>query len=92
MWSAICIIQCGWIDGRDSPENIAKARELWRALEPHTQGYYINTDTPHDERRLRQTYGGNYARLAQLKQRYDAANLFRLDANIRPVHASPATG
>ena len=60
-------------------------RSFWRVFEPYTQGYYINTDVPDDERRLRETYGGNYARLVQLKNRYDPTNLFRLNANIRPT-------
>jgi Berberine and berberine like len=47
-------------------------------------GYYINTASPDDERRLRETYGDNYPRLVQIKDEYDPKNLFRLNSNIKP--------
>ena len=69
---------------RTASETSRKCARFWRKLEHLTKGYYINTDTPDDERRLRETYGGNYERLVQIKTKYDPTNLFRLNANIKP--------
>jgi hypothetical protein len=77
-------IWASWDNRADSERKVAEVRGFWQRLEHLTKGYYINTDTPDDERRLRETYGGNYERLVQIKTKYDPTNLFRLNANIKP--------
>ena len=77
-----------WEGRAQNDQNVKTARTVWAQLEPFTRGYYINTDTPDDERRLRATFGDNYPRLVQLKNKYDPTNLFRLNANIRPTVGS----
>jgi hypothetical protein len=37
--------------------------------------------------RVQATYGGNYRKLAAIKQRYDPDNLLRVNQNIRPMAA-----
>jgi FAD/FMN-containing dehydrogenase len=73
-----------WENRADNERIIADVRGFWRKLEHLTKGYYINTDSPDDERRLRETYGDNYARLVQVKDKFDPKNLFRLNSNIKP--------
>jgi FAD/FMN-containing dehydrogenase len=74
-----------WADHTQDERNIAVMRDLWKAFEPFTQGYYVNTEPSATEQRLRATYGGNYERLVKLKDQYDPTNLFRLNANIKPT-------
>jgi FAD/FMN-containing dehydrogenase len=78
-------IWAAWNDRAESERNIATVRAFWKKLEHLTKGYYINTDTPDDDRRLRETFGGNYERLVQAKNKYDPTNLFRLNSNIKPT-------
>jgi FAD/FMN-containing dehydrogenase len=78
-------VWASWDDRTQSAKMVADVRAFWRKLEHLTKNYYVNTDTPDDERRLRETYGGNYERLAKIKAKYDPTNLFRLNANIKPA-------
>jgi hypothetical protein len=79
------LIEGAWGDRSQDRKNLETGRALWAVLEPFTEGYYVNTEPSADEKRLRATYGDNYARLVQLKNKYDPKNLFRLNANIKPT-------
>jgi FAD/FMN-containing dehydrogenase len=46
---------------------------------------YVNDPGDDDgTERVRNAYGTNYARLVELKNKYDPTNLFRLNQNIKP--------
>jgi FAD/FMN-containing dehydrogenase len=61
------------------------AKDYWTALHPYSAGgAYVNFMMDEGEDRVRATYGKNYARLAKIKKRYDPANLFRVNQNIKP--------
>ena len=79
------IIETEWKDRSEDQSHIKAARGVWTAVERFTDGFYVNTEPGADDKRVRGTYGGNYARLQQLKQKYDPGNLFRLNANIKPA-------
>jgi len=67
-------------------------RGFWDALKPHARtgaGYVNFLADENDEERVRATYGASkYARLAELKARFDPANVFRRNANIKPAQPS----
>jgi hypothetical protein len=70
----------------DTEREIDWVRRAWAKIEPQTRGQYVNLAASDDrEARVHAAYGDNYPRLAMLKKRYDPANLFRLNANIKPA-------
>ena len=76
-----------WRDAAQDQECIAWTRQVFDAAAPFaTGGVYVNF-MPADEAQRVQggAYGANYPRLAQLKAKYDAANLFRMNQNITPA-------
>jgi hypothetical protein len=48
-------------------------------------GNYVNVMDREGESSVRRAYGANYARLQQLKAKYDPHNLFSINQNIRPA-------
>jgi hypothetical protein len=65
----------------------AWVRSTWEALLPHANetGVYVNALTIREEDRVRAAYGpAKYERLASIKGKYDPANVFHHNANIKP--------
>jgi FAD/FMN-containing dehydrogenase len=81
------LISDEWTPGPEAEAKRSALRDLWNGVRRFTRGYYINADSDVEDARLRETYGSNYTRLVQLKNRYDPTNLFRLNANIKPSSA-----
>jgi FAD/FMN-containing dehydrogenase len=85
----------GWIGvmaGIDpDPANLASitewSREYWDQLQPTSAGgAYVNMMMQDEgEARVKSAYRNNFDRLAQVKKRYDPANLFRINQNIPPA-------
>jgi len=76
------------IKGIISLDLFRASQSFFEFIEKFTEGYYVNTEPGADDKRVRATYGDNYARLVQLKNTYDPGNLFRLNANIKPTAKS----
>jgi hypothetical protein len=79
-----------WIEPHGQDAHIGWTRACWEALQPCSMGSgYVNFLTADelagDDPRVRAAYGPNYARLAAIKTKWDAANLFRSNQNIRPA-------
>jgi FAD/FMN-containing dehydrogenase len=63
----------------------------WTAMKRHSsKGTYINYLSTNDAAAVKASYGENFARLAELKRKYDPANLFRHNRNIRLASAPAA--
>jgi FAD/FMN-containing dehydrogenase len=76
-----------WTDPAMNDPVAAWIRTAWAQLEPHTHGFYVNEFNADDAARVSTTYGPNFARMVELKGRYDPNNLFRLNANVAPGNA-----
>ena len=62
------------------------AKEYWEAVHPYTMGgAYVNFMMEEGEERVKATCGDNYERLVEVKNKYDPANLFRVNQNIKPT-------
>ena len=84
VWNFDAISQ--WLDPAEAEQHVRWTRECWGAVEPFAMaGGYVNHLAADDGERVRASYGDNYERLVDLKNKYDPANLFRLNQNIRPT-------
>jgi FAD/FMN-containing dehydrogenase len=80
-----CIIIAQWADPADTVACTKWGRDTFDALRPHmADAAYVNYLDQDDAERVAAAYGPNYARLVELKRRYDPANTFRLNQNIVP--------
>src|ERR1051326_4939693 len=60
--------------------------DYFEALHPYSMGgSYVNFMMEEGQERVQATYGDNYARLAQIKAKYDPENVFHVNQNIRPA-------
>ncbi len=84
-WSAVIV-------GADAdPANkdriINWVRAYWDAIHPYSAGgAYVNFMMEEEgDERVKASYRDNYTRLAAIKSKYDPANFFRVNQNIKPL-------
>jgi len=74
-----------WPDPADNEANTRWVQDYDAAIAPHSQGGgYVNFASADDQPKVAANYGANYRRLQEVKGRYDPANLFHLNQNIKP--------
>ena len=79
--------EANWEDPEDDEANIAWARNLLTALEPHAEAnLYLNFPgfLEEGDALMQKAFGRNYAQLVELKTKYDPANLLSMNQNIKP--------
>jgi len=75
-----------WQSAADDARCMQWCREYFDAsAEYASAGAYVNFLTEDETDRVRNAYGANYDRLAQVKRKYDPQNLFRVNMNIEPA-------
>src|SRR6266513_510687 len=73
-------------DPANNERMIQWARDYWMALHPYSAGGgYVNMMMDEGTDNVKAAYRDNYARLAQIKAKYDPSNLFHVNQNIKPV-------
>lgn len=74
-----------WEDEPHPERHVAWTEDFWRAVAPRTDGAYAGFLGDEGDDGVRAAYPpSTYARLATIKRRYDADNLFRFNANVQP--------
>ena len=75
-----------WMDPADNASCIAWVRQTYDAMQPFMGGgryvNYLGDDEAQDG--VAAAYGANFARLREIKKKYDPGNVFHLNQNIRP--------
>ncbi len=81
------LVLAQWLDHAENARCIAWARQSYDAMKPFmAKGRYVNylgDDEATDQ--VAAAYGPNYARLSEIKRKYDPGNVFHLNQNIRPL-------
>jgi hypothetical protein len=87
------VIAGQWPDAAENAKNIQWVREYWAALHEYSEpGGYINFQDADDQTRIEDNYASNYARLAEVKAKYDPDNFFHVNQNIKPAVTAPPAG
>jgi FAD/FMN-containing dehydrogenase len=85
----LCSVVAAGFAEADSDRHRRWVQALSGAIRYLAKGAYLNFLDAADEDRLHEAYpDSTYRRLVEVKRRYDPANLFHRNLNIRPADAS----
>lgn len=74
-----------WQDASDDALHISWVRSLFQKLRPAmTPGVYVNFMSGDEQDRVPEAYRQRWERMVAVKTKYDPANFFRLNQNVRP--------
>jgi hypothetical protein len=77
-----------WSASADKAEVVRWVQVTRGTLQPFAHGVYVNQLGDTSDQLVRSAYGPNYARLVEIKKKYDPTNLLRLNQNIQSDHTS----
>ena len=73
-----------WIDPAETAKHVAWTRAMYDAFEPHSSGMHLlNFQSDAGDDVTRTSFGDNYARLTEVKKKYDPHQFFSLNQNIK---------
>jgi hypothetical protein len=85
---AACVLNfaASWEKSEVDKTNVEWARAAWQDMRGFsTGGTYVNFLTQEEgDDRVHAAYGNNYARLVEVKSKWDPKNLFWMNKNIAP--------
>lgn len=73
-----------WSDPREKTNTVQWVHALRDKLQPFAHGVYSNQLGETSADLVKAVYGSNYARLVEIKRKYDPKNTLRLNQNVRP--------
>lgn len=73
-----------WSSPAEKADAVQWVQATRDTLQPFANGVYINQLGDTSDKLVRAGYGANYARLVEIKKKYDPTNLLRLNQNIMP--------
>jgi hypothetical protein len=74
-----------WVDPADKRQAVQWVKGLRDALQPLAHGAYVNQLGERSEELVRAAHGTHYARLVEIKKKYDPKNVSRSNQNIEPA-------
>jgi hypothetical protein len=77
-------IASAWSVPTDKADAVRWVEATRNRLQPFAHGVYVNQLGDTSDEQVRSAYGPNYARLVEIKKKYDPKNVLRLNQNIKP--------